>query len=217
MSNEQTVQSAYRKLIAQATSRRQRESLERVKQACDFLEKNRIRITPTSSGRYCVERWGGPKPQSIRNSVNVLFKYMRLRQAAQILPPSGSKTLKEPVITDEAVRAYVYLLREERDEAIRAKNRILKGLKSVPGISIDALISGQFGGSTGNPENETSADKPRLVAIARALLSPEKLDACGLELYKGRIRNTITGALLVEKADVAILQALLSNVAADNK
>ncbi len=101
-------------------------------------------ISPTAVGSYCSDRWKGPKTQSIRNSQDTLFRYLQTRMAKQTLPVAAKKQSFEPVIHDETVRAYVTLLKTERDEAIGLKNRIIAGLRSLPGIPIDDLIASGF-------------------------------------------------------------------------
>ena len=119
MSSEKSHDEMYVAIAEQLENPRQLESLSRIKQACDYLAKNRIKVTPTSIERYCLDRgWNGPKAQSIRNSTNVLAKYMRLRCAGQTVPRAQVERTKEPAIHDESLRAYVMLLKQERDQAI---------------------------------------------------------------------------------------------------
>jgi hypothetical protein len=121
-------------LTAGASNPRLKESLVRLKAACDFLEGSNVSITVTAVGKYCSDRWKGPKAQSIRNAKDTLFAYLQVRRAKQVLPVSSRKLSHEPLIQDETVRAYVALVKSERDEAIRLKNRIVVGLRSVPGL-----------------------------------------------------------------------------------
>lgn len=62
-------------------------SMQRIRTACDSLEKKGApaQYTIADVGRYCEQRWGGPKAQSIRNSPAVLARYIRLRIAEYML------------------------------------------------------------------------------------------------------------------------------------
>lgn len=202
----------YARLIEEATNTRLRESLERVKAACDFLESTRAAITPTSVGKYCADRWGGPKSQSVRNAEKTLFAYLKARSAEQVLPPASRAATYEPAIQDETIRAFVALLKAERDEAIRAKNRIVTGLRSIPGVPIDELIRDghidRSGQSTQFGTKPKSLPKEARTAI-ETLLNPDSLAAVGLELYRERLRNSITNHVLLDKPQVEALIGLL--------
>lgn len=199
-------------LTESATNRRFQDSLERVKAACDFLESTRAPITPTAVGRYCTERWGGPKAQSIRNAEATLFAYLKARRAEQVLPPPARNGDYEPQIQDETIRAYVSLLKAERDEAIRSKNRIVAGLRNIPGIPIDELIRD---GHLSESSRKTSAApngkvlKPQARAAIECLLDAGALASVGLELYRMRIRDSLTNQVLLEKQHVEALTELL--------
>lgn len=215
MSSEKSHDEMYVAIAEQLENPRQLESLSRIKQACDYLAKNRIKVTPTSIERYCLDRgWNGPKAQSIRNSTNVLAKYMRLRCAGQTVPRAQVERTKEPAIHDESLRAYVMLLKQERDQAIAAKSRIEKALRSIPGIPADDLIRAGFGVPTDSLTPPVQPNFPIEVMHAlRALLNPEILERCGLQLYKDRIRQTATRNVLVEASGVRILRSLLGDTA----
>lgn len=202
----------YARLIEEATNKRLRESIERVKSACDFLESARAAITPTSVGRYCAERWGGPKSQSIRNADKTLFAYLRARSAEQVVPRKSRHADYEPAIKDETIRAYVALIKAERDEAIRAKNRIIAGLRTIPGIAVDDWIRDRHmnGSENGPIEEHKSRPLPGDARTAiETLLNAESLSAVGLELYRLRLRNATTNKVLLDKSQVEALLGLL--------
>jgi hypothetical protein len=71
----------YDRLIGNTRDHQRATSLQRIRIACDSVEQTMDEYTVADVGRYCVERWGGPKAQSIRNSPSVLMKYIRLRIA----------------------------------------------------------------------------------------------------------------------------------------
>lgn len=210
MSKAKPDDTLYASLLSAMVNPRQRQSLERVKAACDALEGARMPITPTSVGKYCETHYQGPRQQSIRNAKDSLFAYLLARKAKQVLAPSGKKPTAEPPIQDENVRAFVALIKAERDEAIRMKNRVITGLRSIPGVPIDDLIANGFQPAI-TPPNSASpgvSDGARR-AIAK-LLAQDGLASVGLELYRQRLRHTVTKQVLLEKADVEALSALLS-------
>lgn len=200
----------FQTLLADAENPRLRQSLTRVKEACDALEASRLSITPTAVGKYCDDRWQGPKAQSIRNAKDTLFAYLQSRRSKQVLPTAAQDAGYEPPIRDEAVRAYVVLVKSERDEAIRMKNRIIKGLRSIPGVPIDDLIASGFK-ATAAPSKPTGISPQARGALAR-LFSEANLAAVGLELFRNRLRARTTKQVLLEKQDVEALLGLMRNV-----
>jgi hypothetical protein len=205
----------YAGLIETSTSPRLKASLERVKAACDFFDSVTAEITPTRVGKFCEDRWGGPKMQSIRNAHDTLFKYLNARRAEQILKPTARKESARPVIRDETVRAYVEIIETERDEAVKAKNRIIAGLRTIPGIPVDDFIARGHKGLVEPEENNpaSAADAATLSiaakeAIAR-LFDAEALNKVGLELFRQRLRNKMTKEILLDKKMVDALLPLV--------
>jgi hypothetical protein len=210
MVSPDTLQQAYQELLSASSNTRQRESLERINKACDFLEEQGLRITPSAVERYCVERdWGGPKAQSIRNS-QALSKYLKLRESKQTVNLDRRAKKSHPLIPDQTLRAYVQLLQEERDQAKAARSRIEAGLRTLPGVPIDDLIRLGFGGQP-LLRNEQSTAKLNSVAIEaiQLLLTETRLGECGLQLYKDRLRQSLTGNILLEKKHVEALRKLV--------
>lgn len=210
MASSDTLKQAYNELLRAALNPRQRESLERISKACDYLEEQGLRITPSAVERYCVERdWGGPKAQSIRNS-EALSKLLKLRCSGQTVRQDRKATKSPPLIADQTLRAYVQLLEEERDQAKAARSRIEAGLRTIPGVPIDDLIRLGFGGKPLIREEQPSA-KLNSVAIEaiQLLLTDARLSECGLQLYKDRLRQSLTGNVLLEKRHVEALRKLL--------
>lgn len=215
MSIATTVDSSFAGLLGRITNARQKLSLERLKSACDYLEENGIRITPAKIEAYCVDRkWDGPKAQSIRNSKEVLKWYVDLRSSGQkVQRQSPSRASEEPVIADESIRAYVRLLKEERDQAVSSRVRIESGLRSIPGVPIDDLIRGSLSpGALPLPArtaNSLLGLTPIAMEALRGLFDEERLRSCGLELFRDRILHVTTRNVLLEKAEVEALRALV--------
>lgn len=211
MAKQANTDELFQTLLFDADNPRLRQSLERVKEACDALETSRLSITPTAVGKYCDDRWKGPKAQSIRNAKDTLFAYLQTRRSKQVLPTAAQSASYEPPIRDEAVRAYVVLVKSERDEAIRMKNRIIKGLRSIPGVPIDDLIASGFK-PTAAPSKPSGISPEARSALAR-LFNEANLAAVGLELFRNRLRAKTTKQVLLEKQDVEVLLGLMRDVA----
>lgn len=204
----QTLDAAYATALEQATNPRQRQSLERIKAACDYLETSGLKISPSTVERYCLDReWDGPKAQSIRNSKDRLMRYLQLRQSGQQWNKPAKSGSNEPIITDESLRAYVQLLKEERDQALAAKARIEAGLRKIPGVSVDAILRNEA-----QPRNTLSPPETINPVAAKAIASlfnAEHLRSCGLEYTKDRVRHGLTKNVLIEKDEVLALRSLL--------
>jgi hypothetical protein len=209
---EATLEGTYEALLAQATNPRQRATLERIKAACDYLDSNRMKISPATVERYCLDRdWDGPKAQSIRNSKDVLMRYLQLRQSGQKHRERPAKSA-EPEIADESLRAYVQLLKEERDQAVADRTRIQAGLRKIPGISVDDLIRGTLSAPGADTAPVAAQAPAELVKVIAVLFDAERLRACGLELAKGRLRQATTKTVLLEKTELEVLEKLLQGV-----
>lgn len=214
MNGKAAVDALYESLIAKASNPRQKASLERVKHASDYLESNGLKVSASSIERYCIDRgWDGPKAQSIRNSKDVLLRYVKLRHAGQRVDTSHPKADGEPAIADETLRAYVQLLKEERDQAVATKRRIEAGLRRLPGIPVDDLIRSGLGGAAVQPSAAQGPDAQavdhRALNAIRRLFEPAHLADCGLELYKERLRQVSTRNVLLERDEVEALRRLL--------
>lgn len=209
MTYQEQKDALYENLLAGATNSRLRDSLEKVKEACDFLEQSHAAITVTSVGRYCNSKWDGPKSQSIRNATHTLLRYVQTRKAQQPLPKAQRNTNNEPLIQDETVRAYVTILKAERDEAIRMKNRIIGGLRKVPGIPVDELIATGFSGPAKYDHKETLGPSPMMISALAKLLDAERLQRMGMELYRDRVRHGITGEVFLERREVEAIRAVI--------
>ncbi|XKU41410.1 hypothetical protein BG51_00440 [Pseudomonas [fluorescens] ATCC 17400] len=213
MKLNETIQKNYEELYYSCTNERQRVSLERIHKACNYLQEQGIAISPIPLERYCVDHgWGGPKAQSIRNS-SFLTGYVKFRASGQVLHTRPQSKKAPPPIPDETLRAYVQLLEEERSQAVAARLRILKGLRSIPGVPIDEFIRLGFGGA---PSSEPTQAGAKLTPDAKGailkLFNPQHLLDCGLKLERDRVRHTLTGNVLLEKSHVMALKALVQSV-----
>jgi hypothetical protein len=211
MNTIQTSQAQLDEFLQLSTNPRQHESLRRIHKACDYLQSQEIRITPSSVERYCIDHdWEGPKAQSIRNSP-VLLQYLKLRSSGQIIRGNKKPPSPKPLIADETLRAYVHLLEEERDQAVAARLRVEKGASSITGIPVDDLIRQGFGGTAMGRQDGQAGPLPVLVKEALNRLFDEKiLSDCGLKLHRDRIVNTLTGNSLWDLKHVAAVRTFVT-------
>ncbi|MHA3736488.1 hypothetical protein ACXR0M_12520 [Pseudomonas sp. Eth.TT006] len=211
MTTHETLEALYAHLIEGSSNPRQKESLARIKKAADYLEEQRMKISPTAIERYCIDRdWGGPKAQSIRNS-QALSHYVKARTSGQTLRIQKRVGDKKPLIPDETIRAYVQLLEDERDQAIASRVRIEAGLRKLPGIPIDELIRVGFGGVPNpNAMPEPQIHIPPAAREAIAILFNEvALNNVGLQLHKDRVRQNVTLNVLLHKHHMVALRSLI--------
>jgi len=208
MNAAENIQAIFDQCMAESKNPRQQESLRRIHKACEYLQEQGIRITPSTVERYCIDHdWEGPKAQSIRNSP-ALNRYLTLRKSGQVVRTNTKAARPTPLIADESVRAYVNLLIEERNQAIADKNRIVKGLRSIPGIPIDELIRLGFGAEPSHPRREELRLSPLMREALGRLFNEQLLSNCGLHLYKGRLTDKLFGNELLEKRHVEAIKTL---------
>jgi hypothetical protein len=114
------------------------------------------------------------------------------------------------MIHDESLRAYVNLLREERDQAKADKTRIVKGVRSIPGIDVENLIRVGFGGTASAPRQEVRLTPVVVDALTR-LFNDQILSDCGLKMRKNRLINDLTGNVLLTKEHLEAVRALVES------
>lgn len=62
MNQPVTHETLFSELMELSTNPRRRDSLNRVKKACDYLEQQGMKISLSAIERYCIDRdWGGRK------------------------------------------------------------------------------------------------------------------------------------------------------------
>lgn len=201
------------RLYEASENSRERESLTRLKRACDYLEQNGLKISPTTVERYCLDhQWGGPKGQSIRNSRDVLYRYLLWRQASQTVERASPRKQYKPAIADETLRAYVALIEQERDLAVAARQRIEAALRTIPAVSLDEIIRIGFT-ATPNKQVKTPRHPSNDLRLALSnLLDEAHLASCGLQLYRDRVRAITSKSVLLEKAQVEAIREFLDEV-----
>lgn len=148
------------RLMADTKSGKRRNSLKRVKQACDFIEAIPAGITIAAVGRYCENEWDAPITQSLRNDPKGYSLYINARKAEQRFKP-GKKTKSPeddgPPISDEIVREYVNHLKaiiESQRRQIASIKREIKKLYPLDYHQVEEAIA------TGKPINPSLNPAP---------------------------------------------------------
>ena len=197
-------ETTYKETLSKINSKPGIRTLERIKEACDTLDRHNQKITIASVGQECEAKHGTPKESSIRNVV-YLTDYIKLRGAEQIIrdEPEASKSISDPVAL-----AYVNTL-ETRAKIAERNFATLKKFVStqVPPMDIDKFLAAtspeQFGHLVKN--TTPSESKKGLNEIGEILTNQEKLALFGLEVFKGVLRHKITGQILLTKEQMEVL------------
>jgi hypothetical protein len=113
-----------------------------------------------------------------------------------------------PQVADESIRAYIQLVTNERDQAIAARLRVEAGLRNILPISADDLIRGH---EETPPVAKYTYPYQDIIEVAKILLDGQRLSNFGLEIYKDRIRGSVTKNVLLEKKHLIALQKILNN------
>lgn len=198
-------------LMESSTDVGRRETLLRLQEACDALQKKRLEITATEVQRWIEKSYGrdvGPKAQSIRNDCKKkgvpgylgMYQYLeaRKREQAFVKKPNAEASNAHlraiDSIEDPTGRA---LLRDLYDRALLAERKVARAqalfARIVPGVDFAAWLKD---GSTGREGTGTGASltikNEWMTALEQALSSltdAEKLARCGLEYDGKRVRR----------------------------
>lgn len=210
-------QQFYENVVANTTEPKRLTSLERVKGACDALDKQ----SKTKSfnladvGRYCEKQWGGPKTQSIRNSTDILERYVKLRIAehAESLAMSPNASIPEGKglnLADPALAQQQYMLALAEIEQLRREvTRLKADVDHYAPMTTEQLLAMVRGDEEPAVELLPALPRPALDAI-RTLLDPEKLQQCELVIDQHNyLVHEISGNELLSASQVAALQTLI--------
>ncbi|MFH1882433.1 MAG: hypothetical protein ABIL62_06965 [Planctomycetota bacterium] len=124
----------WERLMADTKSGKRKNSLKRVKKACDFIESIPGAITIAAVGRYCENEWDAPIAQSLRNDPKGYSLYINARKAEQRFKPGKTARNPEgdgPPISDEIVREYVNHLKAIIESQRRQINSIKREIKKL--------------------------------------------------------------------------------------
>lgn len=194
-------------------------SLGRVKDACDFLDKQyKTKIfTVADVGRYCQEQWGGPKTQSIRNSIEILERYVKLRIAehatslsisqSSIVTGKSNLNLANPALAQQQYMLALAEIEQLRNEVARLKADVQRYMP----LTTDRLLATARGDAVISKALEPSVALPQCALDAiRTLLDPEKLHQCEMVIDRHNyLIHEISGNELLNAKQVGSLLALI--------
>lgn len=210
----------YQNLIENSSGVKRQISLERLKEACDKLEKpvKAAVYTIADVGRFCERMWGGPKTQSIRNSPEVLERYVKVRigEFTEKSGPRADQTSggkKQLNLAEPAVAQQQYMLALAEIEQLRAEvSRLKADVSRYAPMTTDQLIEAcKLGGpSSVVPPEEAWRISPDAIKAIDTLLDTQRLKACELTLDHGHLVNEVNGNVLLAKDEVEALRQLLN-------
>lgn len=127
-------------LLEEARNPRERESIARVAAAVGILAREGGRVTAAAVGRYCVDRWGGPRAQSIANN-GKLAQFVGLARAAQGKPlsangPSGADGELLKLVGDPAARAAVQVMLTQLESSRRETATLRSAMRRVSALGV---------------------------------------------------------------------------------
>lgn len=208
-------------------------NIDRMVAACDAIEQGEaeapiraasnsarvtlpLKITPTNIARYCRGMgWSGPSRTYLHRSSNGLIGYINAREEERLL--SSPKPRRKPSTQDESfldeipsieVRQF-FRLQIERRRAAEQELKLLKyGLKTVPGLDLDALLDPSRIRKTSVAANETSPDASLpaggLSSLVARLTDFEQLRHLGMKRDRGDILS-LGGAIVVSEVEMRTL------------
>lgn len=220
MDNKPVSQQFYENLVENSIDAKRVVSLERIKEACDALEKQAKSKTYTVAdiGRYCERQWGGPKSQSIRNAPEVLEKYVKIRitehsEGLSLTPNSSLKNRKALNFSDPSLAQQQYMLAlAEIEQLKKTIFRLKADVDRYAPLTTDQLL---VAAKNGGP-NQTEIIAMPAVSIAtvnalKSLFDVSKLGECELSFDKnGFLINDVTGNALLTASEVVALKTLIS-------
>jgi len=200
-------ETTYKEALGKITSKPGQRTLERVKEACDTLDRHKLKITIAAVGKECEAKHGTPKEASIRN-VAYLTDYIKLRASEQVLSNEVQEDIKS--ISDPVALAYVNALEARAKIAERNFATLKKFVATqVPPMDVDKFLATtspeQFGHLVKNTAPVES--KKGLKEIGEILTNQDKLALFGLEVFKGVLRHKITGQILLTKEQLDTLNS----------
>lgn len=205
----------YNNLLANSTDAKRLTSLERLRTACDALEKQpkASAYSVADVGRHCERQWGGPKAQSIRNARDVLEKYVKLRIAEhteKLGPragshPSGRRLLN---LADPAVAQQQFQLALAEIDQLRAEVARLKvDVQNYAPLTPDQLVSLAKGDETTGRGPAQVVPPADVLSAIDALLDPQRLRGCELVVdAHGYLVNEVTGNELLSAGAILALR-----------
>jgi len=221
-----TAESIMDALVREATNDRRRETLARLKAACQVLITKARPIKIKDIEREVVQAHGkdaGPKAQSISNERDRslgMYHYVMACERERLAMPSAINKTGRPAKRQDAVESAIHKIKDMdvrsamfdlHDRCLLAENELARAkalLKNLnPGADVTALIEGRTpSGATGTNEIQTEA----LKRLINALSDNTKLATVGLVNDGKRIkRKTGTGDELIDTKTLTLLEGFL--------
>jgi hypothetical protein len=192
----------FERIVNEARHPKSKGAIERIRNACDYLEQHRIPISVPEVGKLC--EGSGPQAQSIRN--NKLFRaYVDARRSEQIVPLSAKSKQDRYISNDVQANAYMRALEVQVSRRNDQNENLMRAIRDLGEFDLRAVLE------TGRlvrfkPQEEVNLD---LTGLAKCLLDPSRLRLFGLVLQNERIiapdRNN---RVFLEKSEVEKLLKL---------
>ena len=207
----------YENILADSVDSKRVTSLTRLRAACDALDKEKktSAYTVADIGRYCELHWNGPKVQSIRNSPNILEKYVKLRIAERaenlgLMATVNSSEKRQLNLTDPSIAQQQFQLALAEIEQLKAEiTRLKVDVSNYSPINPDELLT-----LAEPPQNSHAitqfAQHTEVLDAIRHLFDRQRLRRCELVLdSNGYLINEVTGNELLPASAVSTLKRLI--------
>lgn len=201
---EKAAELIFTEIEAETKSTKTKNVLRRIREACDFYERERVPITMARVGRYWEQRGGGVHAQSIRNNQH-FRKYVLARAAAVSSEFIKLERRKTP---QEQGNEYIVLAEMERYKVVAEalKKVIERGKFDLE----KALQTGEL--VPLNPEqDELRRMKPVMdeaLNVIQCVFDGERLEHFGLYVEGERVIS-LEGREFLSKRDYRSLRAAL--------
>jgi hypothetical protein len=136
----------YNELKESLKSSKALEALDRVNEAIEFFTKEKVIFNVASIGRYCEDKWEGPKTQSIRNntllSSFIKEKSKNVKKSISIVSKKN-KNIDNFILNkveDEEVKEYIKIQQEKYKLLEEQYNNLKKITNQLKPINIDKMI-----------------------------------------------------------------------------
>lgn len=195
----------YERILAETKNTKTKNVLERIKEACDFLEGESIPITMARVGRYWEKRGGGVHAQSIRN--NPKFREYVLARAAAV-PVVGLVDSRRRKTPQEQGDEYIIHAELERQRVVA--DSLKKVIEKSEFDLKKTLESGKL--VPLNPAEERPTQLVPVIeealGVIQLLLDGDRLDHFGLH-WEGERVVSFEGREFLSRADYRRLEAVL--------
>lgn len=139
--NKEIKTDTYENIKSELTNNKSIVALDRVKEAIDFFIGEKIEFSIAGIGRFCFNKWGSPKVQSIRNS-SALMRLIKYEQSVNVFK-NNKKSAENNIldlVDDERVKAHI-IIQEEMINSLNKKYvNLKKVIQDIQPIDIDKLL-----------------------------------------------------------------------------